>query len=259
EHVSPVTLSAPSTPKLTIYAFGEPVVLLDAQPIKRWRMARAMELFFFLLDANAPVSKERIITALWPACDESVNQTFHSTLHQLRKLFGESCPLLTASGYSLNLAANYRDNVWYDVQEFRQRRGEADRSLAREDEAAAKEALLRMVDLYQGDYGRPFSNSWCTFRRDELCTIYLEAQRQLAQIAWRKQAYDESLAHWGRILEKDNCQEEAHYHMMLGYLRTNRRTAAVRHYQWCKKTLRDELSIEPGPAIENLYRRLGAK
>ncbi|MBE3567633.1 MAG: hypothetical protein IMW90_18105 [Thermogemmatispora sp.] len=33
---------------LTIYAFGEPMVLLNGQPIKHWRMARAMELFFFL-------------------------------------------------------------------------------------------------------------------------------------------------------------------------------------------------------------------
>jgi DNA-binding SARP family transcriptional activator len=218
-----------------------------------------MELFFYLLDANSPVSKERIITALWPENDEHVNQTFHSTLHQLRKLFGGACPLLEANGYNLNLVASYRDNVWYDVQEFRLRREEADQALAREDDTAAKEALLGMVDLYQGDYGRPFSNDWCTFRRDELCTIYLEAQRQLAQIAWRRQEYGESIAHWRHILEKDNCREEAHYYMMLCRLRMNGRTAAMRYYHQCKDILQKELGIEPGPAIENLYRRLRTK
>lgn len=256
---APSLVLPPSTPKLTIRAFGEPVVLLDEQPIKRWRMARAMELFFFLLDANTPESKERIITALWSEFDEHVNQTFHSTLHQLRKLFGESCPVLTANGYSLNLAAYYGEHVWYDVREFHLQRSAADQALARDDDAAAQEALLRMVDLYQGDFGRPFSNDWCIFRRDELCTIYLEAQRRLAQIAWRKQVYDESIAHWRHILEKDNCQEEAHYHIMLCYLRMNRRTAALRHYHVCKDTLQEELGIEPGPAIENLYRRLRTK
>lgn len=259
EPISSVMLLPPSLPKLTIRAFGEPVVLLNEQPIKRWRMARAMELFFFLLDANVPESKERIITALWPEFDENVNQTFHSTLHQLRKLFGESCPVFTANGYSLNLAVSYEENVWYDVQEFRLQRSTADQALAREDDAAAKEALLRMVDLYRGDYGRPFSNDWCTLRRDELCTIYLETQRHLAQIAWRSQTYDESIAHWQHILEKDNCREEAHYHVMLCYLRMNRRTAALRHYHVCKDILQGELGIEPGSAIENLYRRLRTK
>ncbi|HEU5229678.1 MAG TPA: bacterial transcriptional activator domain-containing protein, partial [Ktedonobacteraceae bacterium] len=139
------------------------------------------------------------------------------------------------------------------------RRSEADRAAAHEDDPSAKKALLSMVDLYQGDYGRPFSNDWCIFRRDELCTMYLEARRQLAQIAWRGQAYDESIHHWHHILNRDNCQEEAHYHIMLCYLRQANRSAALRQYQLCKETLQEELGIEPGPAIENLHRRLRSK
>lgn len=256
---APSVLQQTSTPKLTIRAFGEPVVLLDAQPIKRWRMARAMELFFFLLDASSPESKDRIITALWPDFDDNVNQTFHSTLHQLRKLLGDACFVFHTNGYSLNLAACYGENVWYDVQEFRTLRTEADHALAAKDDAAARNALLRMVELYQGDYGRPFSNDWCIFRRDELCTIYLEAQRQLAQIAWRSQAYSESIHHWRHILNVDNCQEEAHYNIMLCYLRQAKRSAALRQYQLCKEILREELGIEPGSAIENLHRDLRSK
>ncbi len=256
---APVAPSHISTPKLTIRAFGEPAVLLDDQPIKHWRMARAMELFFFLLDANSPVSKERIITALWPEFDDHINQTFHSTLHQLRKLLGELCFVFLANGYSLDLAACYGENVWYDVQEFRKLRAEANRALSSGDSATAKKTLLRMVELYQGDYGRPFSNDWCSFRRDELCTIYLEAQHQLAQIAWRDHAYDESIHHWRCILAIDNCQEEAYYNIMLCYLRQVKRGAALRQYQMCREILQKELGIEPGEAIENLYRDLKAK
>ncbi|HEY1348638.1 MAG TPA: BTAD domain-containing putative transcriptional regulator [Ktedonobacteraceae bacterium] len=249
----------PAASSITIRAFGEPAVLLADRPIKGWRMARAMELFFFLLDAGSPESKERIITALWPEFDENVNQTFHSTLHQLRKLLGDACFVFHTNGYSLHLAAHYGENVWYDVQEFRRHRREADQALVDKDDATAKKALLAMVGLYQGDFARPFSHDWCIFRRDELCTIYLEAQRQLAQVAWRAQAYDESIYHWRHILEKDNCREEAHYHIMLCYLRQARRSAALRHYHICKEILREELGIDPGPAIENLYRRLKAK
>ncbi|MGH2509787.1 MAG: BTAD domain-containing putative transcriptional regulator, partial [Ktedonobacteraceae bacterium] len=232
--------------QLTIRAFGEPTVLLDNQPIKRWRMARAMELFFFLLNANAPLSKERIITELWPEFDDHINQTFHSTLHQLRKLLGESCLVFHPNGYNLDLATCYGENIWYDVQEFQKQHIEAEQALTRKDDPAARKAFLYMVELYQGDYGRPFSNDWCIFRRDELSTTYLEAQRQLAQIAWRGQAYDESIRHWRHILNIDNCQEEAHYNIMQCYVRQSKRSAALRQYQSCKKILQEELGIEPG-------------
>lgn len=252
-------LDVPSVPRLTIRAFGEPVVQLDGEPVRRWRMARAMELFFFLLDTGSPVSKERIITELWSEFDENVNQTFHSTLHHLRKLFGEACFVSHTNCYILNLAACYGESVWYDVQEFQVQRTEADQAFARDDDAGARGALERMVELYQGDYGRPFSNDWCTFRRDELCTAYLEAHRHLAQIAWRGRVYNESIHHWQQILKVDNCQEEAHYNMMLCYIRQAKRSAALRQYDLCKKILREELGIEPGSTIENLHRTIRAR
>jgi len=245
-----------SLPKLTIRAFGEPTVLLNDQPIKHWRMARAMELFFFLLNAKAPVSKESIITELWPEFDERINQTFHSTLHQLRKLLGESCFVFLTNGYYLDLATCYGENVWYDVQEFCQLRSEATRALSTGEFTVAQKAFLRMVELYQGDYGRPFSNRWCSLQRDELCTFYLDAHHQLAQLAWQDQAYDESIHHWRCILTLDNCREDAHYNIMLCYLRQAKRGAALRQYQLCRETLQEELGIEPGEAIENLHRDL---
>lgn len=51
-------LKGTNQPAISIQAFGEPAVFLDERPITRWRMARAMELFFFLLDAGRPMRKE---------------------------------------------------------------------------------------------------------------------------------------------------------------------------------------------------------
>ncbi len=253
---SSLSMVQPRLPKITVRAFGEPVVLIDDQPIKRWRMARAMELFFFLLDANTPLSKEHIITTLWPNFDGQVNQTFHSTLHHLRKLLGEACIVFHANGYSLDLASCYGENIWYDVKEFQTQNSKANQALAHGDDTTEREALLRMVELYQGDYGCPFYSDWCTLRRDELCTAYLEAQRRLAQIAWHSNAYNECVQHWRQLLSRDNCQEEAHYGIMLCYLRQSKRSAALRQYYSCKETLQQELGLQPGVAIEKLHQRL---
>jgi DNA-binding SARP family transcriptional activator len=247
------------SPKLTIRAFGEPAVLLDEQPITHWRMAHAMELFFFLLNYDHPISKESILTALWPECDDQTNQTFHSTLHHLRKLLGQASVVFRSNGYSLNLAACYSEQVSYDVKEFQQSRLEAEQALAQQDEASAREAFLRMVELYRGDYGQSFYNDWCTFRRDELRAAYLEARRQLAKLAWLAEAWSESAEHWRQMLLLDNCLEEAHYGLMRCYARQGKRGSALRQYQSCQKILLEELGLEPGPAIQNLYQRLTAK
>ncbi|MBX5457403.1 MAG: tetratricopeptide repeat protein, partial [Thermogemmatispora sp.] len=243
-------------PSLTIYAFGEPVVLLNGQPIKHWRMARGMELFFFLLDARYPVSKETLLTALWPEYDECTARTFHNTLYYLRKILGEACILFTPAGYTLNLAAGYGDQVWYDVQLFEDQRLVAESALAEGQPDRAKAAFREMIQLYRGDYGRPFYREWCTRRRDELRTIYLEACRQLAQIAWREGAWGESAEYWRRMLLLDSCLEEAHYGLIRCYLRQGKRGAALRQYQTCQRTLQEELGVQPGQALQVLYQRL---
>lgn len=252
-------LEESTLPKLTIYAFGEPTVLMNGQPIKRWRLASVMELFFFLLDAAQPVSKESILTALWPEYDEQTTQTFHSTVHYLRKLLGETCMVFSPAGYHLDLASAYGEQVFYDVQAFQQYRAEAEQALAQGEDTQAREALLKMVQIYRGDYGRAFYSDWCTFRRDELRTAYLEARRQLAQIAWDAEAWSESAEHWRQMLRLDACLEEAHYGLIRCYLRQGKRGAALRQYQTCQKVLNEELGVQPGQALQHLYQRLTAK
>ncbi len=249
-------VSTSATPELVIRAFGEPVVLLDGQPIKHWRMARAMELFFFLLEARSPLSKEQIITALWPDFDEQTNQTFHSTLHYLRKLFGAPCFVFQAGGYSLNLPLCYGNGIRYDVREFQMHWIQAQEALSHTDDTGARVVLLKAVELYQGDYGRPFYSDWCTARRHELRTTSLDVHRQLAQIAWRRDAFAESIEHWQYILSIDNCLEEAHLGLMQCYVHQGRRSVALRQYRYCQETLQQEMGVQPGPVIQQLYQGL---
>lgn len=243
-------------PKLKIQAFGEPAVFLDGRPITRWRMARSMELFFFLLDSGRPMRKEQIITALWPQVDEQINQTFHSTIYYLRKALNESYIVSHGGIYSLDLSSLDNNMMQYDVSLFKEQYVQAKQSLANENDEAAKAALLSMVNLYQGDYVQPFYSDWCSLRRDELRRVYLEARNLLAHIAWRQEEFDESAIHWQHILAMDNWIEEAHYGLMRYYIRTGKRGLALRQYQRCVETLQQELGARPGQAVQSLYQRI---
>lgn len=248
-------LTISSQPALKIQAFGEPSIFLNERPITRWRMARSMELFFFLLECARPMRKEQIITALWPEIDEHINQTFHSTVHYLRKALVDSAIVSRAGTYSLDLSA-LSDTVQYDVALFKEQYTQAKQCLVSEDDAAAKDLLLSIVQLYQGDYVQPFYSDWCNFQRDTLRSTYLEARGHLAQIAWRQEVFDESAVHWQHMLAIDNCLEEAHYGLMRYYMRTGKRGSALRQYQRCVETLQRELSAFPGQTIQSLYQRI---
>src|SRR5450631_624751 len=183
-------------PKIYIRALGEPIVAIEDRPITRWRMARSMELFFFLLDCERPMRKEQIITGLWSEVDEQINQTFHSTIYYLRKALDGHGIVSQGSTYTLDLASYFGTNVWYDVTEFQQLQAQAKQALSQEDDVAARKALQMMLELYRGDYVQPFYSDWCTFQRDELRRMYLNARSLIAQIAWRQEQFDECALHW---------------------------------------------------------------
>jgi LuxR family maltose regulon positive regulatory protein len=242
--------------RLRILALGEPAIFIDEQPVTRWRMARSMELFFLLLNSGRPLRKEQIITALWPDEDEHIAQTLHSTIHYLRKSLGEACIVSQAGSYRLDLAALYGNDIWYDVTVFQEHDAQARQALESKDDAAAKIALDVMVSIYRGDYVQSFYSDWCSFQRDKLRTAYIDARNQLALIAWRSEQYDESATQWQYILAVDSCRENAHYGLMRCYMRQGKRGLALRQYQRCVETLRDELGAEPGANIQNLAQHL---
>jgi len=262
---SPVTKSDPriaSTivetrqPRIKILALGEPAILIDEKPITRWRMTRAMELLFLLLDSGRPLRKEQIITALWTETDDHTNQTLHSTIHYLRKSLGESAIASQSGTYRLNLASRYGEHVWYDVAIFQDHYTRARQALENKQEKVAQVEMLAMVDLYRGDYVQSFYSDWCTFQRDKLRLAYVEARNQLALMAFRTEQFEESATHWQHMLAIDPCLENAHYGLMRCYIQQRKRSLALRQYQRCVEVLQNELGVEPGSTLQNLYQQI---
>lgn len=254
----PASASTSQSPiSLKIYALEEAALLLNGEPVTRWRMPKSMELFFLFLNSTTHLRKEQIITALWPdEIDDQIDQTWRSTLYYLRKVIGEPCIVKKGARYELNLTSRYGKDIWYDVDVFLASKKQAQQALANDDKDNAYTAFLEMTRLYRGDYVQSFYSDWCIFRRDELRRDYLDARHQLALLAWRQDRFDEAATHWQHMLAIDNCMEEAHYGLMRSYLRRNKRGLALRQYQRCVTVLQDELGAAPGKAIQNLYQQM---
>ncbi|HEU5227957.1 MAG TPA: tetratricopeptide repeat protein [Ktedonobacteraceae bacterium] len=241
-----------------ILALGEPQVFLNGTPVTRWRMARAMELFFLLLENGTPMRKDQISLALWPEDDNQLDSTVRTTIYYLRKALGENCLVFQSGLYRLNLSAAGGNKVWYDVEVFNEQCSRAKKALEEKEDKLAAIALTKMVDLYHGDYVQPFYNDWCIFRREKLRQAYMDAHHQLALIDWRREDWESSLQHWTHLLAVDPCHEAAHYGIMRCYLQQGKREQALRQFQRCSQNLREELHTTPGSSLQKLYRSLTA-
>lgn len=241
--------------RLHISALGEPAVFVDDSPITHWRMARAMELYFFLLQSKQPVRKEQMQIALWPDADpERIEQTIRSTIYYLRLAIGKDQIVSSSGLYSLDLTP-YGQRVWYDVELFEKHHNEARLALDNADDAHASAAFTEMIELYKGDYLQPFYGDWCILQRDKLRQAYVEARQELAILAWRAEDFEASFQHWQHLLALDTCFEKAHAGIMRYYLRIGQRDQALRQYQRCCLYLREELQTTPGPSLQKLYQR----
>lgn len=246
-----------SEPAFQVLALGEPQVISNGVPVTRWRMARSMELFFFLLETRKPVRKEQITMALWPEHDsEQTDSTVRTMIYYLRRALGKNMIVFQAGLYTLDTAEFGKDQFWYDVDTFNAWHVQAKKALEAEDDEAAASALNTMVNLYNGDYVQPFYNDWCIPRRDKLRQAYMDAHHQLAMIAWRREDWDDSLLHWQRLLSLDICDETAHYGIMRCYLQQGKRELALRQFQSCSQILKEELSTTPKASLQKLYRSI---
>lgn len=241
--------------EIRVLAFGDSSVFLNGSPV-HWRISRSMELFFFLLNHGRPIHKEQLIDTLWPSSDTNPDQLLRTSIHFLRKAIGSSCVLSKAGKYSLDLTCLYEHRVWYDVAVFEQLYGKATHALSEGDDTAAQTYLLEMITLYTGDYLSTLYSNWCIIQRDRLRQMCLDMYRKLAQIAWRHEQFEESITFWQRLLSIDSCQEDAHYGIMRALLKQGKRGMALRQYQLCVSTLKEELNIVPGVELQRLYHRL---
>ena len=239
-------------PVLSIYALGIPTVYRDESLLKHWRMAKSMELFFLLLNAQHPLHKEKIIAYLWPDEEELTDQTWRSTLHYLRKVLGANCIHSRNSVYSLKLETMY--TVRYDVASFQNFSVQAHAALRVGDYDTASSAFEKMIELYKGDFVTSFYCDWCIFRREELRQACIEAHHQLASIAWQQQQLDKSISHWRHMIAMDMMIEVAHEGLIRCYIKQGKRYLALHHYNHYRSFLEKELGVLPGEALQALIR-----
>ena len=215
-----------------------------------------------LVRANETVSTESLIDELW---DNSPPRTAGTTLQvyisQLRRILLEGDPaggtrgqqLLTLPpGYSLQVAQDDLDLTRFEAL-HRAGKGAYERG----DFATASSLLHEGLSLWSGVAlsGIPhgYTLSAAAVRLEEQRMTALE-QRITADL--RLGRHKELTGELMALTAEHPLRETLHAHLMVALFRADRQSDALKTFARIRRSLVDELGIEPGPGLRHLHERV---
>jgi two-component SAPR family response regulator len=188
-----------------------------------WRSEKSKEMFFYFLSHARPLSKDEVVTALWPDLpEEKCNSAFHSNLYRLRQALYNDCIVKQGGNYFLNPQGRF----WYDVGEF-----QGLVRAAEGNDSGAIEAMEKALALYRGPFASNLYSDWAEGLRWQLAEQHLRLASNLAALYLEKGEYNRASELYHRILEQDEYNEAAWYRLMRAYLEAGQVEAAKYCYQ----------------------------
>ncbi|HEX6160890.1 MAG TPA: BTAD domain-containing putative transcriptional regulator, partial [Thermoanaerobaculia bacterium] len=207
---------------------------------------RARELLVFLLAHPSGPTKEEVGVAFWPdATSEQVKNSFHVTLHRLRKLLGSS-DAIVADGARYTVALPC-------VVQSQRFESELTAALRKNDATAIEQALA----LYSGDFLQgEDAGEWCFPIRARLRQLHLRGLFALGQAHEGRGRYTDASEMYTRVLAREPFHEPAARQLMICHSRLGARSESLLVYRQLEQRLRDDLEATPEPETATLYRRL---
>jgi predicted ATPase/DNA-binding SARP family transcriptional activator len=182
-------------------------------------------------------TREALASLYWGDTTElQARGSLRAALAGLRAALGPGA-LMTDRG-TIQLSPCFALRV--DVREFE---AQATRFL-RDSEAdpAAFDPALYGGELLSGHY-----DDWVLGERERLRQLYLDALLHLVGRLRASASFDAAIVAAREALAVDPAEERAHQHLIYLYAAGGNRPAALRQLELCRRSLKEELGVEPSP------------
>jgi YVTN family beta-propeller protein len=213
-------------------------------------------LALLLMNANEVVSSDRLIDELWPdAPPPTAAKIVQAHVSRLRKALdgsGEGILLTRGHGYLLHVEPGQ-----LDVERFRRLLDAGRQALAAGDADRGAEMLRDALALWRGpplaDFAYDSFAQEGIARLEELRVSALEERIDADLALGRHDAVVEELE---QLVARHPLRERLRGQLMLALYRSGRQAEALEVYRDARRTLADELGLEPGPSLRQLERAI---
>jgi DNA-binding SARP family transcriptional activator len=204
-------------------------------------------LALLLLEAPRPVSTDRLIDALWgEQPPRTASTSLQNFISQLRKTVGAEVLVTKPPGYALAIRPEQ-----LDLERFRQLVAEA-RSAPEPGQRAS--ILQQALGLWRGP---PLADvEFEAFAQSEITRL---KEERLAALEERIDAdleagrHGELTGELEALVDRYPVRERLRAHLMLALYRSGRQIEALNVYQDARRTLVEQLGIEPGRDLQELH------
>jgi DNA-binding SARP family transcriptional activator len=226
-----------------------PLEVLDGAPIAISGRNQRSLLTLLLLRVNETVSAERLINEMWgEQPPRSAAASLQNTVSQLRKLLGPGVLVTRAPGYLLALEPDQ-----LDLDRFERLVRTARAALPADRARLLREALA----LWRGP--ALADSELELFAQDEarrLDDLRLAATEELIETELELGRHDEVVPLLESLLRGNPLREHLRAQLMLALYRSGRQAEALKTFHDGRRLLVDELGIEPGRALQQLYAQI---
>lgn len=246
--------------RLNISLLGPIQVTLDGQPITRFKSNKVRALLTYLVvEADKPHRRETLAGLFWPDWPErEALGNLRYSLSNLRRAIDDRAaepPFLVISRDEIQF--NTASDYWLDVTALTE---SVDIEKAN---PAFIEGQERAVDLYRGSFLEGFSvdrspafDEWVLLTRERLTRQVSASLHELADSYEEQKEYEKVQSLAWRQLELEPWDETAHQQLMRIMALLNQRSAALAQYESCRKSLNEELGVEPSDETKKLYEQI---
>jgi predicted ATPase/DNA-binding SARP family transcriptional activator len=207
-------------------------------------------LALLLLNRNELVPNDRLLEGIWSGSNpESAARSLQVYVSQLRKILGGSDLLQTRSGgYSLVV-----NDEQLDATRFERRLREGKQLLASGQPEEAAEHLQQALTLWRG---APLADlAYEEFVQTEIARLEelrLTAREELFEAALALGRHTELVGELETLVAVEPLRERPRRQLMLALYRTGRQAEALAVYQDARRSLVEELGLEPSPELKEL-------
>jgi predicted ATPase/DNA-binding SARP family transcriptional activator len=242
---------------MEVELLGSPSLL--AEDGRRGKVAgrqRAL-LALLALQAPRPVSADQLVDALWG--DDLPADPANALQQRISSLRKEVDPerhgdvlVAAAGGYALRV-----DDDRIDARRFARRAAEGRRLLAAGDARGALDELTAALELWQGEALDGFADEpWARADAQRLTELRLAAIEDRYDAALALGSGVEVVGGLAELVTQHPLRERPAGQLMLALYRAGRQADALEVYDRTRRRLADELGVDPGPALQAIYRRV---
>jgi DNA-binding SARP family transcriptional activator len=230
-------------------------------PVRAWRGSAEVSLgspqqkavlAALLLRSGRQVPLSELVEALWGAePPDSAGQVVRTYVYRLRRALagGDGTPVIDSvgTGYLMHLTPDE-----LDVAQFRQRLAAADAARRGGEPAAAAEELRQALALWQGDALAGLPGRYAEAQRAGLDKLRLAALATLLTLEVERDAAG-AAAELAALVADHPLDERFRLLQMRALYRSGQQAAALAVYRDTQAVLAEELGVDPGPQLQQLY------